>query len=256
MADVLNWKHLLAGLALLALAGCSSTGAGFVGPVDQSGTAAVSALTPIDEPGKADPNGPRKIIEHPTLADLAVAGPLGDRFLGRPDAPVTVVEFASLTCPHCRAFHANTFPEIKTLYVDTGKVKWILREFPIGHTSGTAWTVNRCAPEAKYFSLYETFLREQASWVSLEIRPDAIYEIAKTSGMTRAEFDRCLSDPQLNAGLKWVKGRGRELGVAGTPTFFVGEQKLRGEMTLDEFKALVEPQLDPARSKVAAASAG
>ena len=250
----MNWKHQLAGLALLALAGCSSTGAGFVGPGDPAGS--VSALTPVDEPGKADPNGPRKIIEHPTLADLAVAGPLGDRFLGRPDAPVTVVEFASLTCPHCRAFHANTFPEIKKLYVDTGKVKWILREFPIGHTSGTAWTVNRCAPEAKYFSLYETFLRAQASWVSLEIRPDAIYEIAKTSGMTRAEFDRCLADPQLNAGLKWVKGRGRELGVAGTPTFFVGEQKLRGEMTLDEFKALVEPQLDPARSKVAVAPAG
>ena len=83
------------------------------------------------------------------------AGPLGDRVLGKATAPVTVIEYASLTCPHCANFQKNLFPRVKKEFIDTGKVRFIVREFPIGHTSGTAAIVNRCAPDDKYFFLSE-----------------------------------------------------------------------------------------------------
>lgn len=206
-----------------------------------TGTTQIAGRT---ENGATDlTGGPRQVIEHPTAADLALAGPLGDRVLGRADAPLTVVEYASLTCPHCRAFHTQTFAEVKKAYIDTGKIRWVLREFPIGHTSGTAWIVTRCAPEKTYFKLYQAYLEQQASWVSQEVRLDPIYAVAAKSGMTRDEFDKCLSNQSIQDGLLWVKERGRTLGVSGTPTFFIGENKVRGELSFDEFRGLVEPQL-------------
>ena len=93
-------------------------------------------------------------ITNPTIDDIMKAGPLGDRSLGRADAPITIIEYASLTCPYCRKFHRTTYPTLKRKYIDTGKVRFILREFPIGRTSGTAWIVTRCAAPAKYFKLY------------------------------------------------------------------------------------------------------
>ncbi|MEZ5923763.1 MAG: thioredoxin domain-containing protein [Hyphomicrobiaceae bacterium] len=187
--------------------------------------------------------GGRKIIAEPTAADLAVAGPLGDRFLGSPHAPLTVYEFASMTCPHCRAFHASSFPAIKKAYIDTGKIKWVIREFPIGRSSGNAWIITRCAPDDTWHAVYERLLAEQASWVSQEVRLDAIFAVAAKEGMSRAAFDSCLANQPLIDGLNWVKERGRELGVIGTPTFFIGTKHVRQVLTPDEFKAIVEPML-------------
>jgi protein-disulfide isomerase len=188
-------------------------------------------------------NGGRSIIAEPTAADLAAAGPLGDRFLGSADAPLTVYEYASMTCPHCRAFHASSFPAIKKAYIDTGKVKWVIREFPIGRSSGNAWIAVRCAPEGKWLGVYERLLAEQASWVSQEVRLDAISAVAGKAGLGRAEFDTCLANQTLIEGLNWVKERGRELGVIGTPTFFIGTKHVRQVLAPDEFRAIVEPML-------------
>jgi protein-disulfide isomerase len=182
-------------------------------------------------------------IEHPTLADLAVAGPLGDRFLGRPDARLTIVEYASLTCPHCRAFQTDVFDQVKKAYIDTGKVRWVLREFPIGHTSGAAWIVNRCASEKLHFKLYDTFMRNQKDWVSLEVRRDAIAAVAMKGGMTGQQFDACWGDAQTDAGLRWVKARGRQLGVSGTPTFFIGATKIRAVPSFQDFSAIIDAEL-------------
>ena len=182
-------------------------------------------------------------IEHPTKADLAVVGPLPDRFLGRADAPVTVIEYASLTCPHCRAFQTQYFEQVKKAYIDTGKVKWVLREFPIGHTSGAAWIVNRCAPEALYFKLFDTFLRNQSEWVSLEVRPDAIAAVAAKAGLSRKQFDACWQSTQNDQGLRWVKARARQLGVSGTPTFFIGETKVRAVPSFEDFGAMIEAEM-------------
>ncbi|ODA67253.1 Disulfide bond formation protein D precursor [Methyloligella halotolerans] len=172
--------------------------------------------------------------------DVTKPGPLGDRSLGRANAPVTVVEYASLTCPHCRAFHENVFPKLKRNYIDTGKVRYVVREFPIGRSAGNAAIINRCAPADKYFQLYGLFLDNQREWVSQEVRLDAIYGVAKRIGMTRAQFDNCLANQSIIDALDEQKQRGRRLGVKGTPTFFVNGQKAQGTVTYEEIKRMIE----------------
>jgi protein-disulfide isomerase len=172
--------------------------------------------------------------------DVMADGPLGERSLGKPNAPVTVIEYVSLTCPHCANFQKTVFPRVKKEFIDTGKIRFIVREFPIGHTSGHAAIINRCAPEDKYFFLENQFLIRQPEWVSQEVRPDAIYAVAKSSGMSRETFDKCLTNQTIIDGLTEVKQRGRKYGVIGTPTFFInGRKAAQGEVTYYQFKALI-----------------
>lgn len=216
-----------------------------VGP---QGTAAMPAFGSIPDPS----DGGRKVIENPTVADIMMVGTLPDMSLGRPDAPVTIVQYASLTCPHCRAFHQDTFPEFKRAYIDTGKVRYILREFPIGKQSGNATVALRCAPPAKYFDLYAKFMAQQASWVSQEVRLEPIFAVAKQVGMTRAQFDACYQNQAMIDGLKWVKERGRTLGVIGTPNFFVQGKLVKKTLTMSDIHELVDPLLAAPRSASAA----
>jgi len=176
----------------------------------------------------------------PPQAELMAPGPLGERVLGKATAPVTVIEYVSLTCPHCANFQKHLFARMKKEFIDTGKVRYIVREFPIGHTSGMAAIINRCAPEDKYFSLLNQSLTRQSEWVSQEVRPDAIYSIAKSSGMSRETFDKCLSNQVIIDGLTEVKQRGRQFNVIGTPTFFINGRKAQGEVSYDEIKAMIE----------------
>jgi protein-disulfide isomerase len=190
------------------------------------------------------PGEKMEVIDNPTQAQILEPGPLPERTLGKADAPVTVVEYASLTCPHCRAFHAQSFDQIKKQYIDTGKVRWILREFPIGHASGNAWLINRCAPEKEHFKLYNLYLQQQANWVSQEVRLEQIFAVAKQVGMTQEQFNDCLKNQPLEKDMTWIKQRGRQLGVSGTPTFFIGTHKARSALTPEQFSAIVEPQLN------------
>ncbi len=179
----------------------------------------------------------------PGRDDLMKAGPLGEKWQGKETAPVTVIEYVSLTCPHCRAFHQKTYPKFKKNYIDTGKVRYIVRNFPIGRSAGNAAIAMRCGQKDRAFSMMHHFLTNQSKWVSQEVRPDAIFGVAKKSGLTRAEFNECMKDQSLIDGLNWVKKRGRKLGVSGTPTFFINGQKVRKPLTYEELKALIEPQL-------------
>jgi protein-disulfide isomerase len=184
--------------------------------------------------------GGREVIENPTIADVMAPSPLPEMSWGSATAPVTIVQYASLTCPHCRNFHKVTYPELKRRYIDTGKVRYILREFPIGKTSGNATIALRCAPPAKYLELYGKFMEQQAQWVSLEVRPDAIFAVARQVGMKRAEFDACLQNQVMIENLKWVKDRGRKLGIVGTPNFFIGNKLIKKELTIAEIADYVE----------------
>jgi protein-disulfide isomerase len=208
-------KASIALAAALALAAC---GGGAGGPTP-----------PID-----------KATYVPPQAELMAPGPLGERALGKADAPVTVIEYVSLTCPHCANFQKTVFPRVKKEFIDTGKVRFIVREFPIGRSAGNAAIANRCAPEDKYFFVLGQFLTRQPEWVSQEVRPDALYAVAKSSGMTRETFDKCLSNQTIIDGLTEVKQRGRQFGVIGTPTFFINGRKAQGEVTFDEIKAMIE----------------
>lgn len=198
------------------------------------------------------PVGGREVIQNPTLADVMETGPLPEMAFGRTDAPVTIVEYASLTCPHCRNFHLKTFPQFKREYIDTGKVRFILREFPIGKTSGAATIALRCAPPDKYLALHSKFMEQQASWVSQEVRLDPIFNVASQVGMTRQQFDACRENQAMINGLKWVKDRGRKLGVIGTPNFFINDKLVKKELTIEDIRAMVDPLV----SGRATASAG
>ena len=203
------------------------------------GAKAEAMPSPFADP-PATAFGGREVIEKPTIADVMAPSPLPEMSWGRQDAPVTIVQYASLTCPHCRNFHKVTYPELKRRFIDTGKVRYILREFPIGKTSGNATIALRCAPPDKYLELYGKFMEQQPQWVSLEVRLDAIFAVARQVGMTRAQFDACLQNQGMIENLKWVKDRGRKLGIVGTPNFFIGDKLVKKELTIAEIADYVE----------------
>lgn len=192
------------------------------------------------------------MIANPTVAEIMLPGPLPEMAQGRPDAPVTIIQYASLTCPHCRHFHETTYPQLKREFIDTGKVRYILREFPIGKTSGNATIALRCAAPEKYFDLYGKFMTQQAAWVSMEVRLDPIFAVAKQVGMTRQQFDACLQNQAMIDGLKQIKERGRKLGIIGTPNFFAQGKLIKSELTIEDIRKLVA---NPAAAPAATAQA-
>jgi protein-disulfide isomerase len=188
--------------------------------------------------------GRREVIQNPSLEEIMKPGPLPEMALGRADAPVTIVQYASMTCPYCRRFQIETFPVLKREYIDTGKVRYVLRaEFPIGKQSGLATIALRCAPADKYFVLYEKFMVQQASWVSQEVRPDPIFNVAAQVGMTRAQFDSCRENRGMIDALNGIKERGRTLGIIGTPNFFVQGKLVKSVIGISEIRAMVDPIL-------------
>jgi protein-disulfide isomerase len=239
-------------LLLTALAGCSGEGLTLSAKLPVASTAAaaegVSAdAGPAINPFSEAPNssvGRREVIQNPTLEQVLEPGELPEMALGRSDAPVTIVQYASMTCPFCRRFQAESFPALKREYIDTGKVRYILRaEFPIGKQSGLATIALRCAPPDKYFVLYEKFMAQQASWVSQEVRPDPIFQVAAQVGMTRAQFDSCRENRGMIAAINGIKERGRDLGIIGTPNFFINGKLVKKVIGIAEIREMIDPVL-------------
>lgn len=226
-------------------------------PYGDASTGSVSSGVPQPFSSPTDTAaGGRQVIENPTMADVLLTGTLPEMSWGRADAPVTIVQYASLTCPHCRHFYKETFPQFKKAYIDTGKVRFIMREFPIGKTSGMATIALRCAKPGKYLDLYGKFMMQQASWVSQEVRLDPIFAVAAQVGMKRAEFDACRQNQGMIDGLKWVKDRGRKLGIIGTPNFFIQNKLIKKELTMDDIRAAVDPLLSGQPTAAVAATPG
>lgn len=240
-------SSISAGGGNLATATSSTDGAGSSAFPDRvksaEETARESAMPhPFADPSDG-PSGGREVIESPTLADILQPGPLPEIIVGRPDAPVTIVEYASLTCPHCAKFHKDVYTEFKREYLDTGKVRLILREFPIGRTSGMATITTRCAKPEKQLTLISKYFDQQPKWVSQEVRLDPIFDVAKQVGMTRAEFDACRENQTIIEALKAIKERGRKLGIIGTPNFFIQEKRIKATLTMADIRAHVDPLL-------------
>lgn len=243
----------LSALAVTAgLAGCAGegpalptlAGGGEVAAALQSSpTPDAPAYNPFnDQPASAV--GRREVMENPSFDEVMQTGELPEMALGRKDAPVTIVQYASMTCPHCRQFQIETFPLLKKEYIDTGKVRYVLRaEFPIGKQSGLATIALRCAPPDKYFVLYDKLMRQQSTWVSQEVRPDPIFKVAAQVGMTRAQFDSCRENRGMINTLNGIKERGRTLGVIGTPNFFVQGKLVKSVIGMKEIREMVDPIL-------------
>jgi protein-disulfide isomerase len=172
-------------------------------------------------------------------APARLAPQAGDISLGSPKAKVQVVEYASLSCPHCARFNAEVLPGFKARYVDTGKVRYTLREMltPPAEVAAAGFLMARCVGPDKYYKVVDEVFRSQDRWDG-DIRP-VFLGIAKGAGLTEPQFTACLKD---EAGLKALNARVKaaiDMGVDSTPTFFVNGKKFEGEMSLQQLDAAV-----------------
>lgn len=173
---------------------------------------------------------------------LLTPGPLGDMVQGSETAPVTIVEYASLTCSHCRNFAVRTYPELKKRYIDTGKVRYVFREFPLNDVDLLAIVIARCASKEKYFPLIETLFDKQDQWaVNNPVQP--LLGIARQAGFTDESFKACAANQQVIEGVKAQREAGAKFGVNSTPTFFINGEKRAGDLSIDELEKLIQPYL-------------
>ena len=178
------------------------------------------------------------------IKDVMQAGPLGDRILGKADAPVTIVEYASFTCPHCASFHTETLPKLKEKYIDSGKVRLIFREFPFDPMATAISMITRCAPEQRYFPLADLYFRQLDALRASQKPLDDLLATARQAGFTQESFEACLKNQSVYDGVNAVKKHGADvLGVNSTPTFFINGQRVNGARSIEEMDKLIEPLL-------------
>jgi len=176
-------------------------------------------------------------------ADLAPAGPLGDQAMGAENAPVTIIEYASMTCPHCAQFQARTFPKLKERYIDTGKVRFIFREFPLDPLAAGAFMLARCADKDKFFPIIDLLFSTQRDWVVPNpLQP--LLNVAKQAGYTEETFNACLKNQQVLDGIQNVRDRAAKvLNVESTPTFFVNGKRVLGDVSIEDLEKEMKPYL-------------
>jgi protein-disulfide isomerase len=176
------------------------------------------------------------------IAKLHAPSPIGEMAMGPETAKVTIVEYASSSCPHCANFYKTTFKDLRKDYIDTGKVRFLFREFPHNDAGLAGFMLARCVPKEKYFPVVDMLFEQQEMWLQAPL--DGLFKIAQLAGLTRAQFDACLKNEEVAKGIIGVREMAsNEFGVKSIPTFFVNGEMLKGESTIEEFKALIDPQL-------------
>ncbi|TBN13424.1 DsbA family protein [Agrobacterium cavarae] len=178
------------------------------------------------------------------MAAVLKPGPLPDRALGDPNAPVKIVEYMSMTCPHCAHFHNTVFDEIKKKYIDTGKVYFIIREFPFDPRAAAAFMLARCAPEQQYFPFVSMLFKQQQSWATAQDARAALLQMSKMAGFSQESFEACLTNQKLLDDVNATMQRGAtEFGVNSTPTFIINGKKYSGDMSVETMSALIDKLL-------------
>jgi protein-disulfide isomerase len=176
------------------------------------------------------------------VAELAVAGPLGYVELGSKDAKATIIEYASMTCSHCAAFHAQVWPKLKEKYIDTGKVRFILREFPLDPLATAGFMLARCAGNDKFYAVVDLLFTQQKNWAFTDKPVAALASLMKQAGFSQESFEACLKNQQIYEGVNAVKERAaQKFGIDSTPTFFINGEKKSGELPIAEFDKILGP---------------
>ncbi len=179
------------------------------------------------------------------VEELMQPGELPELVLGSPDAKVTIVEYASMTCPHCATFHERVLPELKKKYIDAGKVRFVFREFPLDNLAAAGSMLARCAGGDKAFAMLDVLFQKQDEWVVRNDPVSKLFDIAKQAGFTKESFEKCLSDDKLLAQVEASRTRANEkFGVNSTPTFFINGKRLAGGGALADFDRALEPLLN------------
>ena len=183
------------------------------------------------------------------MAAVLKPGALPEMALGQEDAKVQIVEYMSMTCPHCAHFHNTTFDEIKKKYVDSGKVRFIIREFPFDPRAAAAFMLARCNPQKpeelgsalQYFPMVSMLFKQQETWAAAQDGRAALMQMAKMAGYTQQSFEACLTNQKLLDDVNSVRERGaRDFGVNSTPTFLINGKRYSGDMTVETMSALID----------------
>ncbi|MBB6308174.1 protein-disulfide isomerase [Xanthobacter tagetidis] len=175
---------------------------------------------------------------------LPEASPLPVKTLGNADAPVTIVEYASMTCSHCAAFHTGTFPELKKKYIDTGKVRFIFREFPFEPVATAAFMLARCMPDDKYYPMISTLFETQKAWAFGNDPAAGLLQVARQAGMSQQDFEKCLTDQALAEKVQAsALYANKELGVNATPSFIINGKLYSGALSIADMDKILTPLL-------------
>jgi protein-disulfide isomerase len=178
------------------------------------------------------------------LSESSAAEPQ-ERILGNPDAPVTIIEYASLTCPHCAQFHTEVLPELKERYIAPGKVRLIYRDFPLDQTALAAAALAHCAGPERYFSMLDVLFETQSNWARAGDPIAALKRLGKLGGLTEQEMAACLADEELTDGILRQRLAGQnEYDIGSTPTFIIDGKAYPGARDVEEFGELIDPLLD------------
>ncbi|HVG51086.1 MAG TPA: DsbA family protein [Xanthobacteraceae bacterium] len=184
-----------------------------------------------------------------STTDLAEPSAIGDMALGSDKAPVTIIEYASMTCSHCAHFAVTTFPKLKERYIDTGKVRYIFREFPLDPLAAGASLLARCADKDKYFSIVDLLFHTRDQW-AIQNPIEPLFNVVKQAGFTREAFNACL-DTKNNENSRKIlaaieAGRNRasdKFKVQSTPTFFINGKRVAGAISIEEIEKEILPLL-------------
>ncbi len=178
------------------------------------------------------------------FAALSTEEALAERSLGNPKAPVTLIEYSSMSCPHCAAFHRETLAKIKSNYIDTGKVLYVFREFPLEPRAMAASIIARCVDPSRYFAFVDMLYGDQASWAKAS---DPIKELqlrAQLAGMSESDFKACLDNKPLFEGIqKRAEAGSKEYSIDSTPTFIINGTKISGAVPYEQFEAAINEAL-------------
>jgi protein-disulfide isomerase len=209
----------------------------FTALLSLSGLAALAGLSPLRLIGSAMAQSASDVAKPVSLPDMA---------LGPKDASVTITEFASMTCPHCAAFNAGVFPKIKSEYIDTGKIRYIFREFPLDIKAAAGSMLSRCIAKddaAKYFTVTDLLFRQQTDWV-LKNTTETLIRIGKQAGLSQEAVESCLKDQALLDKIVADQKYATDvLKVNSTPTFFINGEVIRGETSFEEFDKRIKALL-------------
>jgi len=219
-----NLITALAAVLIIGVAGAVYYATGEKAPSDSKSTAGTG--TPATQTGATQTGATQTGATQTAQAENQPSIGADEHVLGAADAPVTIIEYASMTCPHCAAFHKETMPRIKSEFIDKGLVRFVFRPFPLDQLAAAASLLAQCAPGEGYFSMLDILFRTQKEWVGASDRLAALKQIGRTAGLADADIDRCLADQAvIDRIVAGIEDAQKSYKIDSTPTFLVNGKK-------------------------------
>ncbi len=182
------------------------------------------------------------VMSLPLVTGESSASEVTERAIGNDDAPVTIIEYSSLTCPHCASFHNEVLPDLKKKYIETGKVRMIFRDFPLNEPAVDAAVLAHCSGPDRYVGFLDVLFQTQASWASSPDPREALKQLGKLGGLDESQMDSCFNDESMVDGVLQSRLEGQnEHKVQSTPTFVINGETHAGNRTIDEFADIIDP---------------